>query len=424
MLGSSKTFSLFLSLPSKCRPNSANMFRDRPILLMALGQITVWASLLYIFPALLLYWEAAFGWARPQITGAITLAILISAFAAPAIGKWIDQGFGGPVMGFGCVLGAFSLYMLSFIDTLWQFYLCWSFIGLAFACTLYEPCFAIVTRCRGQKAKQAIISITLLAGFAGAFSFPLAHVLTEMYGWEQCVRIFAIVILLVSAPALWSAATRMEKERHLYIAENNASKDAQELHLARMPLFWLLAVGFAMLGIAHGVTLYHLLAILDQRTVSKDLAVTVAAFIGPMQVTGRLIMTISAPHVSNHGVAAFCFICLALSIFILALAGSNPSLLVLFVILFGGSYGIVSIIRPVVARDLLGETQFGAKSGALALVYLIGSAVAPLLGALIWRVGGYSVVLITMIALCAIGLILYLYANHLKKSHCSTSQQN
>lgn len=400
------------------------MFRDKPILLMAMGQITIWASLLYIFPALLLHWEMAFGWARSQITGAITLAILISAVTAPAIGKWIDQGLSGSVMGFGCILGAFSLFMLSFVDNLWQFYLCWSFIGLAFACTLYEPCFAIVTRCRGQKAKQAIISITLLAGFAGAFSFPLAHVLTEMYGWEQCVRIFAIVTLFVSAPALWFAATMMEKERHLYITGNSTTEAAQKLHLTRMPLFWLLALSFATLGIAHGVTLHHLLAILDQRIVSKDLAVTIAAFIGPMQVTGRLIMTVSAPHVSNHGVAAFCFICMALSIFILALAGSNPSLLVLFVIMFGGSYGIVSIIRPVVARDLLGQTQFGAKSGALALVYLIGSASAPLLGALIWRVGGYGVVLTTMIALCAVGLMLYLYAHHLQKTRGSTSQQN
>ncbi len=391
------------------------MFRDKPILLMALGQITVWASLLYLFPALLLHWEAAFGWARSQITGAITLAILISAFAAPTVGKLIDQGLSGPVMGFGCILGALFLFLLSFIDKLWHFYLCWSFIGLAFACTLYEPCFAVVTRCRGQKAKQAIISITLLAGFAGAFSFPLAHVLTEMYGWEQCVRIFAIVILLVSAPALWFAATLMERDRQLYIAENADTEARQTLHLARMPLFWLLAISFATLGIAHGVTLHHLLAILDQRTVSKDLAVTVAAFIGPMQVTGRLVMTISAPHVSNHGVAISCFILMALSIFILALAGSNPSLLVLFVIIFGGSYGIVSIIRPVVARDLLGQTQFGEKSGALALVYLVGSATAPLLGALIWRAGGYNVVLNTMITLCVIGLLLYLFANHLQE---------
>ncbi len=381
---------------------------------MALGQITVWASLFYVFPALLLEWDMTMGWARSEITGAITLSILISGFSAPLIGTWIDRGFGSSVMGFGCILGAFSLFFISFVDIIWQFYLGWSVIGLALACTLYEPCFAIVTRCRGANAKQAIIGITLLAGFAGAISFPLAHVLSETYGWQQCLRIFALIVLSISAPALWTSARQLENSRDPRAIDDQADLETRPLRLTKMPLFWLLAISFSLLGLVHGVTLHHLLAILDHRSVAKDLAVTIAAFIGPMQVTGRLIMTVFASHVSNHGVAIFCFIFMGLSVLILLLAGSNPSLLVLFVILFGCSYGIVSIIRPVVARDLLGQNQFGAKSGAMALVYLLGSAAAPLLGALIWRSGGYNLVLNTMILLSSIGLMFYLVANHMR----------
>ncbi len=353
-------------------------------------------------------------WARSEITGAITLAILVSGFFAPLVGNWIDRGLGSLVMGFGSILGAFSLYLLSFVDMIWQFYLGWCVIGFAFACTLYEPCFAIVTRCRGAHAKQAIIGITLLAGFAGAISFPLAHVLSEAYGWRQCLRIFALIVLFISAPALWSASRQLENERAPGDSEERAAQHIKPLRLTKLPLFWLLSISFSLLGVVHGVTLHHLLAILDQRSVAKDLAVTIAAFIGPMQVTGRLIMTVSAAHVTNHGVAIFCFIFMGLSVLILLLAGSNPSLLVLFVILFGCSYGIVSIIRPVIARDLLGQNQFGAKSGALALVYLLGSAAAPLLGALIWRNGGYNLVLSVMLLLSLSGLMLYLIANRLR----------
>nr|XP_061810444.1 uncharacterized MFS-type transporter YbfB-like [Nerophis lumbriciformis] len=331
---------------------------------MALGQITVWAGLLYVFPALLLHWERGFGWARSEITGAITVAILLSAFIAPVVGRWIDGGKGPQVMGFGTILGASALFSLSFVSALWQFYLCWSVIGLALACALYEPCFAIVTRCRGTQAKSAIISITVLAGFAGALSFPLAHALTEHYGWQNCVRIFAAVVLFVSAPALWKAASLLESAIEPDMTADGEGKLAAPLRLTRMPLFWLLAVSFSLLGVVHGVTLHHLLAILDHRSVAKELAVTIAAFIGPMQVTGRLIMTVFAPHVSNHGVAVFCYLSMGLAIAILAVAGTNPSLLVGFVIAFGCSYGI---------------SQFGVKSGALALVYLIGSACAPLL---------------------------------------------
>jgi MFS family permease len=110
---------------------------------------------------------------------------------------------------------------------------------------------------------------------------------------------------------------------------------------------------------------------------------------------------------------------MAASMLLLIGAGATPVMLVGFVILFGGAYGMVSIIRPVIARELLGESQFGAKSGALALVYLAGSASAPFLGSLGWSWGGYRLVLPGLIVLLLLGLGLYLLAQRSveKKQH-------
>jgi predicted MFS family arabinose efflux permease len=131
------------------------------------------------------------------------------------------------------------------------------------------------------------------------------------------------------------------------------------------------------------------------------------SFIGPMQVAGRLTMIAAERRVSIHGIALACFVLIALSIVMLIVAGITPALLIAFVILFGGAYGVVSIIRPVIARSLLGERQFGAKSGGLALIYLVGSASAPFVGALVWAHGGYALVLPGLIVLAGIGLLLY-----------------
>jgi hypothetical protein len=78
-----------------------------------------------------------------------------------------------------------------------------------------------------------------------------------------------------------------------------------------------------------------------------------------------------------------------------------------FVILFGSAYGTISILRPLVARDILGPGSFGAKSGALALPYLAGSATAPFLGSLIWSVGGYELVLNFTLALGVCAVLAY-----------------
>ena len=70
------------------------MIRDRAILFLAVGQTLVWAGLYYLFPALLLRWEQSLGWSKADLTAAITLAIFVSALAAPLAGRLIDASAG------------------------------------------------------------------------------------------------------------------------------------------------------------------------------------------------------------------------------------------------------------------------------------------------------------------------------------------
>ena len=274
--------------------------------------------------------------------------------------------------------------------------------------SLYEPCFALITRARGADAKRSIVFVTLMAGFAGTLSFPVAHTMAEMFGWQGAVMFFGSVAIVVVAPIMWLGANAVEqggKARHVEQGIN-----VTEGSFWHNPVFWCLALAFGFTALLHGVTLHHLLPILDEREVHPDVAVMAISFIGPMQVAGRLAMMAAERHVSNHAITISCFVMLGLAILLLIGAGATPALLVGFVIFFGGAYGMVSIVRPVIARELLGERQFGAKSGALAVFYLIGSASAPFLGAVVWSYGGYEVVLPGLISLAVIGLVLYVVA--------------
>ncbi|TNF89259.1 MAG: MFS transporter, partial [Gammaproteobacteria bacterium] len=383
--------------------------RDRPIVLLAIAQLLIWACIYYSFPALLLHWEKSLGWSRADLTAAITLAVFISAFFSPVYGRLIDAGKGPMMMAGASVLGGVCMLLLALIEQLWQFYLLWAVIGMCMAGSMYEPCFALITRARGVDAKRAIILVTLIAGFAGSLSFPVAHTLADAFGWRSAVTFFGGVAILLVAPIMWSGANAVEQGgRARQSADHHLSLAGQSF--LRSPVFWCLAIGFGLGAVMHGITLHHLLPILDEREVHPEVAVLAISFIGPMQVAGRLAMMAAERHVSNHGIAIASFVLMATSIGLLIGAGTTPALLVGFVILFGGAYGMVSIIRPVIARDLLGEGQFGAKSGALALVYLAGSASAPFLGSLGWSWGGYRMVLPSLILLALIGLVLYLLA--------------
>ncbi|MEM7195612.1 MAG: MFS transporter [Pseudomonadota bacterium] len=382
---------------------------DRPILALALAQTLVWACLYYSFPALLLHWERGFNWTRADLTGALTAAVFASALCSPVYGKLVDAGRGALMMTLSTVCGGLMLGALVFVSQLWQFYGLWIGIGICMSGCLYEPCFALITRARGTQAKRSIIFITLVAGFAGTVSFPVAHAVSSNFGWQTTVLVFAGLAIFVVAPLMWVGGRRVEQTGDARVIDTQNQHRRYDPYLGS-PVFWSLAIAFGLVAITHGTALHHLLPLLNERNLHPEIAVMAISFIGPMQVAGRLAMMVAEPYISNHGIVVCCFGLMALSIVFLIGAGSVPAFLVIFVILFGGAYGMVSVIRPVIARELLGGEKFGAKSGTLSLVYLAGSASAPLLGSLIWSLGGYDVMLQCLLVVAAIGLTLYLNA--------------
>lgn len=378
---------------------------DQGIAWLAVGETLVWAGLLYSFPALLLRWETDLGWSKPQLTGAITTALLCSALWSPVAGRIIDRSYGPLLMAGSAFVGGLALLLLSLIETIWQFYLLWAVIGATLSGCLYEPCFALITRAYGASARQSILFVTLVAGFASTLCFPSAHLLTEHFGWRVTIQVFSLVVIFFGAPALWFGASRVECKA--IAAKKTAVIRFRHAAQLLTPAFLSLSVSFALLAVVHGVTIHHLLHILSDRGLGAGAAVLIASFIGPMQVAGRLGILAISDRASNYAIAICCFIAMALAVLLLMAVSQLAALALGFVFFFGAGYGMTSVIRPLVAREVLGEANFGLKSGLLALVYLVGSAIAPYLGSLIWTAGGYNLVLSVQIGFALAGLLLF-----------------
>ncbi len=378
------------------------------ILSLAISQTINWAGLFYVFPALLIFWEADLGWSRMEITGALTLAVVMSGLGSPACGKMIDLGQ-GPLMMSSCILlGSFGLFGLSMANSIFGFYFFWAVIGISFSGCLYDPCFALVTRSQGRDAKHDITLITIIAGFAGTLSFPCAYFLADALGWREAVRIFALFVPIASAPIAWIATRQLEKYRH---EESPIAHPATKIRSGLIsPVFLCLGVGFAFLAIVHGATLHHFLPLVKERSIPAGTAVLAVSLIGPMQVAGRLILSFLKNRVTHHAISMSSFLIMGASMLVLLGISSTPELF-LFVMMFGGGYGLVSIIRPVIARDILGEMNFGVNYGVIALIYMMGSAVSPFLGSLIWEFGGYNLLLYWLMAFAILGVILYVVSH-------------
>ncbi len=384
---------------------------DRPIYILALSQTLVWAGLYYIFPASLLRWEAALGWSKVELTYAATIATLASAAASPIAGRIIDAGHGSRLIGISSALGGVGILLLSQVTHLWQFYTLWLFVGLMLAGCLYDACFSLVTRARGADAKRGIVIITLVAGFAGTISFPTVHFLSEAMGWRTATAIMGAVVVVFVAPMQWCGAQAVERNPGPSTVQ--VSEQVSGYPFLRNPVFWFLGLGWAFLALVHGATLYHLLAILAERGIASNTAVIAASGIGAMQVVGRIAMVASQRYLSNHAFALASFAMIGGAVLLLNFSGSNETLVAVFVLLFGSAWGMVSILRPVIARDLLGEERFASKAGGLSLVYLVAVASSAYFGAAVWSIGGYGLLLMVLAVLAAFGAGLYALSNRL-----------
>lgn len=58
-----------------------------------------------------------------------------------------------------------------------------------------------------------------------------------------------------------------------------------------------------------------------------------------------------------------------------------------------------------VIAQLLGRNDFGVVAGLLAMGFLVGTAVAPSLGSLLWLNGGYDLVILVAICLPILAVV-------------------
>lgn len=372
------------------------------VLPLAIAETLLWAALYYSFPALLPVWEEDLGWSRADVSGAFTLALFATGLLAPRAGRIIDRGQSGAMFLGGILAGAAMLVALSFVQTLWQFWLIWLAIGVVNAGILYEACFATITVVTGAKARHGITVVTLVAGFAGTVCFPAFYVLSEAFGWRGAIQIFAGITLFVSLPLAWWGLRLLEGHRQP-AAERPAATGREGREALRKAAFWGLALGFGATGLTHGMLISHIRPIMEDAGVATASAVLIASMIGPMQVLGRVIVVSLGGRISTFGTAMGCFAGMIVGLIALMSAGIAPWLAFLFVVPYGAAWGVISIVRPVLTADFLGRAGFGVIAGMLAVPYMLGSAIGPYLAALLWSWMGYDLVLGLSVVLVALG---------------------
>jgi MFS family permease len=336
--------------------------------------------------------EAELGAERWIVTGAFSLALLLSAIAAPIIGRWSDRDHGARLMQLGGYAAAGLLGLWALLPSIWVLYVVWAGLGLCMAATLYEPAFAVVGRAHDEPAARlrALGIVTLFGGLASTVFLPLSDALVRVQGWRVGVVVLA-VLLAMSTLMVHRIAFRGSREAPRQRSTVKAQRaTTQALSTGPSLSFLLLAFGFASLSSA--AVMANLVPALAERAVTPTMAAAFGGTFGVMQLPGRALMM--------HGrFSASPFLLLAGSLGLQALGLTTwalvPSAVSAFVgiALFAVGSGLTTLVRPYLVHTFFDGHETGYLNGRLAQAQQVARAAGPVLAAWAVTMVSYSAVL-------------------------------
>jgi len=351
---------------------------------LALTETVSWGVIFYAFSVLIAPMEADLGWTRTQITGAFSVALLVSAAAAYPVGAWVDRHGARALMTVGSI-GASALTLAwARVDGLVAFYAIWAGLGVCFAAVLYDPAFAVVATWFRVRRGRALAIITFAAGLASTIFLPLTDVLERAYGWRGAVTILAVLMAVITIPAHLLVLRRRPADMGLEPdgeplargVEPQPTTGATLAEAAGSRVYWGLVGAFSLAYLAAAAIRVHFIPYLLERGVASGIAATASGSIGFMQVAGRVVFAPLEERLSARALLGGVF-GMQLIAFTLLLAGPALVWVGLFIVVFGTSYGARTLVRPAVLADWYGAAHFGRISSVMMIFLTLAATIAP-----------------------------------------------
>lgn len=379
-------------------------YRWRLVAALAISQTVGYGVLYYVFSVFLIPTAHDLHTSTPVVTGALTCSLLVGAVAAVPVGRHLDRRGGRALMSAGSIAASVLVAAWSQVGSVWQLYAVWIGIGIASAAVLYEAAFAVIVSWfdAGSRSK-ALLSVTIVAGFASSIFLPAAGFLLADLGWRDAVLVLAAVHAALTIP--FHLLIRRPSQPLAKLARDAHGRRREVVAVAlRDPAFWMLGGSLIAQGAAVFVMGVLLVAALRELGHSATFAATAAGLLGVLSVSGRLAFTAAGRRASATDIAAAVFTIQAVGVGLLPLIGKNTLGALACILVFGLGFGVSTLIRPAVLAARYGTEAFATLSGVLTTPLTLVKALAPL-GAAAWAATAHSYTppLVASAACCLVG---------------------
>jgi MFS family permease len=392
---------------------------------LAVTETVAFGVLYYSFAVFLVPMREELDASTAQLAAAPTLAMALTGLGAVVVGRWLDRYGARWVMTAGSLLGAASVIAWSQAQDLVQLYLAFVGVGLAGAAVLYEPAYAVINTWFRRDRHAALLTLTVVAGFASTIFLPTSQLLIDGVGWRSALLVLSgilaacalpHVVLLRRSPADLGLPPdgrpeplEAPSDEPLAVPQEDGDPAAYRGPGAawRQPAVRWLTLATALEMLANAAVAVFLVAYLLESGAPPGLAAVAAGGLGALSVAGRVVLTVLAARVGIGRVTAVMVAGQAVGVALLFLL-PQPVATVAFVLLFGAGFGVIHIARPALLGSYVPPRLFATVSGHQALAGQAGRVVAPVTaGGLITGLGyGAAFTAIAACTLAAAGLLL------------------
>lgn len=250
------------------------------------------------------------GWSRGEISFGYTLSTLSVGVGGIAMGYLSDRFSNRPVTIFGIVCLAASLYLLSTLSELWQFYLYCSILGGLGASTFDAPLLASIGNWFRHNKGLALGMCYAIRGLGQGLIPFVGGLLIASSGWRDAYMILGGFCLIVLLPLAFfiKDPPGLQEEKEASRVAVPAERNADYPMASTTVVIWLSAAAIGCC-VCMGTAMVHVVSLAEVTGVNTQDAAWIILLIYFSGFFGRIVTGKAADHIGAiraYWLASFC----------------------------------------------------------------------------------------------------------------------
>jgi len=375
-------------------------------------------SLTAFFPAI----SSELAWSRSTVGTAQSVSLWAYSFLSILTG-WMTDRLGSRktlfIGGLFCLIG---WILLSSVNSLWQLYCYYGLImAIAVSNTHLVPLQATSRKWFVKRAGLASGIISSAFAIGTAIFIPLLTLMSSIYTWRQVSFVAAFVVGIPIMFLAWFVIRNTPESIGQHpdglISSSNISIEQEPLlkqgnagNFLGTRQFWLLFVGYGLIGIVFNGLLAHLVIwAVDLGSTDASAGVFVTAFNGP-SILARIGSGWIGDKYGKKRIMIFGAVFSALVMLTGWLIIDSSNQLIVYAIIFGIGAGFTSTLFAPYLGDLFGRQNIGSSFGILTLSWgLVGGLGPTIWGVILETTGSYNpALLLSSICYALAGVMLFM----------------